>query len=385
MSTNTGKSKKDDLPTSEYEDWEFEILDPVPPYSPEELLKIVDVLESPETKAALQKAVQDLGSSAYSIDISFNNVAEGLRKAHTQGTQAQRQQLQTFADNWAVHHKEYTCLLWESRRIAGHARVIANDFAGDFLSLMDTSDMTLSEKKAEIQAYRKQLDEDTKKSSDLSQRFNDLRKAVENFGDDMAEFLSSCRDIPAALQIAARKVATLKQEISKLDTALSWSIGISLGTAGIALAAIVLGVLCPPLWIFPASIGVLSARVSANVYKQRRMKKDKVAELGKQQMQLEERIRGLEGMDKIYATLDPMKSDIELIKKKLAVFGQIWQLIHVDLNAVEKGLELATNTAGVAMFKRRLQTTSKVYALLADTLYQYETNVHIQRIGKLED
>ncbi|KAI6143110.1 hypothetical protein BKA82DRAFT_4188374, partial [Pisolithus tinctorius] len=302
---------------------------------------------------------QDLGSSAYSIDISFQYVAEGLRKAHTQGTQAQRQQLQTFADNWAVHHKEYTRLLWESRRIAGHARVIATDFSGDFLSLMDTSDMTLSEKKAEIQAYRKQLDEDTKKSSDLSQRFNDLRKAV---------FLSSCRDIPAALQIAARKVATLKQEISKLDTAVSsWSIGISLGTAGVALAAIVLGVLCPPLWIFPASIGVLSARVSANVYKQRRMKK---------------RFRR---NGQIYATLDPMKSDIELIKEKLAVFGQIWQLIHVDLNAVEKGLELATNTAGVAMFKRRLQTTSKVYALLSDTLYQYETNVHIQRIGKLED
>ncbi|KIK23713.1 hypothetical protein PISMIDRAFT_10699 [Pisolithus microcarpus 441] len=122
-----------------------------------------------------------------------------------------------------------------------------------------------------------------------------------------------------------------------------------------------------------------------NAYREHKQKQRKLIELKKRQVQLEERSRGLEGMHKIHAILDPLESDIEQIRAKLAVFGQIWRLIHVDLNAVEKNLELANNSAGVALFKRRLQRTSKVYTLLADVLYQYETNAHIRKVGKLGD
>ncbi|KAI6135453.1 hypothetical protein EDD17DRAFT_1762963 [Pisolithus thermaeus] len=381
MRLSTGDSEKD---TFDYQDLEFEVLDPVPVYQQEELLKVVDdVLESPESKSALRKAVQDLGDSAYSIEICFNNVADGLRSAQVQGTQAQKKHLQGYVDNWAVHHKGYVQLLWESRRVAGHARVIANDFAGEFLSLMEATDITLIEKKAEISAYRKQLDEDAKKSSDLSQRFDGLRRAVEDFQSDVTGFLKTGRALEAQLQETVREVAEIKQRISQLDVIFSRSIRISLGTAGIALAAIALGVLCPPLSFFPIGIGAWSARIGLAAYRQRKEKQGKLAELKERQMHFEEQTRGLEGMHKIHAILDPLKSDIELIKEKLAVFGQIWQLIHADLNAVEKDLELATTSAGVALFKRRLRRASKAYALLADALYQYETNVHIQRVGNL--
>ncbi|KAI6159033.1 hypothetical protein EDD17DRAFT_1762958 [Pisolithus thermaeus] len=370
MRLSTRDSEKD---TFDYQDLEFEVFDPVPAYQQEELLKLVDhVLDSPESKSELRKAVQDLGDSAYSMEICFKNVADGLRKAQAQGTQTQKKQLQGYADKWV----EYVQLLWESRRIAGHARVIANDFAGDFLGLMDTTDITLAEKKAEISAYH----EDAKKSSDLSQRFDHLRLAVENFETDVKEFLGIGRKLEAELQEAVKKVADVKREISRLDTIFSWSIGISLGTAGIGLGAIALGVLCPTLGLFLSGIGTVSALKGANAYRQR-----KLADLEKQKAQLDKPTGSLEGMRKIHAILNPLKSDIDLIKDKLVVFGQIWQMIHTDLNAVEKGLELATNSAGVTLFKRRLQTTSKAYALLTDALYQYQTNVHIQRIGKLGD
>ncbi|KAI6019310.1 hypothetical protein BKA83DRAFT_4304087 [Pisolithus microcarpus] len=360
-SLSTGESMIDTLKRRALD---FEVFDPVPVYHQEELLQFVDdVLESPESKSALQKAVQDLGDSAYSIEICFNNVADGLRKAQAQGTQAQRKRLQEYADDWAVHHKEYADLLWASRRIAGHARVIANDFAGDFLSLMEATDITPREKKAEISAYRKQLDEDAKKSSDLSQRFDGLYRAVENFESDVMEFLKAGLALEAELQATLRKVAEIKRKISQF---LLRHIRFSLGTAGIALGTIALGVLCPPLWFIPIAMGAVSVKKGMNAYKEHKEKQG----------------RALEGVRKIHAILDPLKSDIDLIKDKLAVFGQIWQLIHADLSAVEKGLELATNTAGVALFKRRLQTTSKAYALLADALYQYETNPHIQRVGK---
>ncbi|KAI6019312.1 hypothetical protein BKA83DRAFT_4304162 [Pisolithus microcarpus] len=376
-SLSTGESMIDTLKRQALE---FEVFDPVPVYQQEELLQFADdVLESPESKSALRKAVQDLGDSAYSIEVCFNNVADGLRKAQAQGTQAQRKRLQKYAGDWAVHHKEYVDLLWASRRIAGHARVIANDFAGDFLGLMDATDVTLGEKKTEISAYRKQLDEDAKKSSDLSQRFDALRRAVENFENDVMEFLEAGHAVEAELQTTLRTMAEIKQQISQLDVTFSRHIRVSLGTAGVALGAIALCILCPPLCFVPiVRMGGVSVGRAVNAYREHKEKQGKLAELKKQQAQLE----GLEGTHKIHAILDPLKSDIDLIKERLAVFGQIWQLIHADLSAVEKDLELATNAVGVALFKRRLQTTSKAYALLADALYQYETNPHIQRVGK---
>ncbi|KAI6019311.1 hypothetical protein BKA83DRAFT_4304134 [Pisolithus microcarpus] len=383
MSLSTGDSVVD---TSVYQDLEFEVHDPVPPYPPEEWLQFADdVLESPEGKSVLQKAVQDLGDSAYSIDTSFISVADGLRKAQAQGTPAQKDQLQGYVDIWAALHKEYVHLLWDSRRIAGHARVIAQDFAGDFLSLMAATDITLDEKKAEILAYRKQLDEDAKKSMDLSQRFDELHKAVENFENDVIEFLKTENELELELLEAGKTVAEIKQRISRLDSTISLSIGIALGAAGIALGSIVLGVLCPEIWAIPIGMGALSVRMGMNAHSENKQKKRELIELKKRLVQLEERRRGLEGMHKIHAILDPLKSDIERIREKLAVFGQIWRLIHVDLNAVEKNLELANNSSCVALFKRRLQRTSKVYTLLADVLYQYETNAHIRKVGKLGD
>ncbi|KAI6000047.1 hypothetical protein EDD15DRAFT_1883453 [Pisolithus albus] len=374
---STGKSMIDTL---KRQSLDFEVFDPVPAYHPGELLQFADdVFESPESKSALRKAVQDLGDSAYSIELRFNSVADSLRKAQEEGTQAQRKRLQEYADNWAVHHKEYVDLLWASRRIAGQARVTAKDFAENFLNVMEASDITPREKEEEISKYRKQLDEDAQKSSDLSQRFDGLRRAVENFENDVMEF-SKGHALEAKLQATLKNVAEIKQKISQLD--LLRSIRFSLGTAGIASGAIALSVLCPPLWFIPITMGAVSVKKGMDAYKEHKEKQGKVAELKKRQVQLEEQTRDLGGLHKIRAILDPLKSDIDLIKEKLAVFGHIWQLIHADLSAVEKGLGLATNAAGATLFKRRLRTTSKAYALLADALYQYETNPHIQRVGK---
>lgn len=206
---------------------------------------------------------------------------------------------------------------------------------------------------------------------------------MENLENDVIEFLKTGHALEVELLEAGRKLAEIKQKISQLDVAFAWSIGIALGTAGIALGAIVLGVLCPHLWVFPAGIGGTCVRRAMIAYRKHKEKQGQLTELKKRQVQLEEQTRGLDGMHKIQSILDPLKSDIERIKEKLAVFGQIWQLIHADLNAVEKDLELATTSAGVALFKRRLRRASKAYALLADALYQYETNVHIQRVGNL--
>lgn len=65
--------------------------------------------------------------------------------------------------------------------------------------------------------------------------------------------------------------------------------------------------------------------------------------------QLEEQEKAMKGIRKIDTILDPLKSGMELIKEKLVVFGKIWQLIHTDLNKIERCLELATSSAGARM------------------------------------
>lgn len=213
---NAESLKENTTPASESLELAFEFHDPVPPYHPasEEVLKVVnDTIKSPQAKSELQKAIRDLGDSAHSIEVCFNNIADDLRKAQMQGTDAQKQQLKTFANNWAICHKEYVRLLWESRRVAGHARATANDFAGDFINLMTASNVTLPEKKQEIQAYRKQLQEDVKKSSNLSQGFYDLRNAADQFQRDVLAFLRPDHKLESRVETLKDNLGKIRREI----------------------------------------------------------------------------------------------------------------------------------------------------------------------------
>ncbi|KIK23708.1 hypothetical protein PISMIDRAFT_678938 [Pisolithus microcarpus 441] len=384
---NTESPKTNKTP-SKSQELAFEVHDPVPPYHPasEEVLKVVnDTIKSPQAKSELQKAVKDLGDSAFSIEVCFNNVADGLHKAQRQGTTAQKRQLKTYADNWAVHHKEYIRLLWESRRVAGHARATANDFAGDFINLMTASDITLAEKKQEIQAYRQQLQEDVKKSSNLSQGFYDLRNAVDRFQDDVVTFLRSRNELETQVQNLRVNLDKIKKEISQLTRRGFLDATALVGLGGVAAGGVAIGVLCPLLWIGAAVAAYKTDRKGMDIIHTVRERNAKTAELARLEKQLEQQRAAMEGMQKIHTILDPLKSDMELIKEKLVVFGKIWQLIHTDLNEIERCLELATSSAGARMFRTRLETVSTIYHALADALYQYETNVHVQNVAKLSD
>ncbi|KAI6143070.1 hypothetical protein BKA82DRAFT_4187951 [Pisolithus tinctorius] len=370
---------------SKFQELAFEVHDPVPPYQPasEEVLNVVnDTIKSPQAKSELQRAVRDLGDSAYSIEVCFNNVADGLHEAQRYGTEAQKQEVKKFSDQWKIHHKKYIHLLWESRRVAGHARATANDFAGDFLNLMAATTLTLPEKKEEIQAYRKQLQDDVKNSSNLSQSFYDLRNDVDRFQGDIVPFLQSGRQLESRVENLRMNLETIKQEISGFAFLNAAAV---VGLGYVSAGGIAIGILCPLLWIGAAVAMHNAVGKSMEIVQTIRDRNAKTAELTRVQEELEEQRQAMEGMLKIQTILDPLKSDMELIKEKLVVFGKIWQLIHADLNEIERSLELATSSAGAKMFQSRLRTVSTIYRALAEALYQYETNAHIQNVAKLRD
>ncbi|KAI6118480.1 hypothetical protein EDD16DRAFT_1585084 [Pisolithus croceorrhizus] len=349
---NAESLKENTTPASESLELAFEFHDPVPPYHPasEEVLKVVnDTIKSPQAKSELQKAIRDLGDSAHSIEVCFNNIADDLRKAQMQGTDAQKQQLKTFANNWAICHKEYVRLLWESRRVAGHARATANDFAGDFINLMTASNVTLPEKKQEIQAYRKQLQEDVKKSSNLSQGFYDLRNAADQFQRDVLAFLRPDHKLESRVETLKDNLGKIRREIDRLTKRGFLDATALVGLGGMAAGGFAVGVLCPLLWIGAAVFAYRTFRKGADIVRTMRERKEKTAELEMMENQLEEQEKAMKGIRKIDTILDPLKSGMELIKEKLVVFGKIWQLIHTDLNKIERCLKLATSSACARM------------------------------------
>ncbi|KAI5993769.1 hypothetical protein F5J12DRAFT_962914 [Pisolithus orientalis] len=377
LTFDTGHPKKKAISSFKLEELALEDRDPVPPYPTEHeaLTTINDILNSPQAKSELRTAVRDLGDSAYSIEVCFKNIAEGLQKALRGVTATQAQDLERFIAEWSVHHKTYNTLLWESRRVAGHARATAKDFSDNFLTLMAATDVTLDEKKEEIEAYRQYLQEDVKKSANLSQSFYDLREAVKQFQDDLMGLLSSGQALEQEVQEIMANIDKLTREISELTKKAFLSsnskAGLSIAGAGV----LALSVICPPLFNKQRE-GIASDVRDVNAKKE---------ELKLQQELLVERQSSLEGMRKARTILDPLKSDMELIKEKLVVFGKIWQLIHADINAIETDLTSATKGARVRLFRIRLKTMSSTYTALADALYEFETNVHVQNVTVLGD
>ncbi|KAI5987990.1 hypothetical protein F5J12DRAFT_866316 [Pisolithus orientalis] len=362
----------------------------VPPYHPPsvEVLNVInDTLRSPQAKSELQEAIKNLGDSAHTVEVCFNNVADCLHRAQRQGTEAQALELMGYAEKWVVHRKEYIRLLWESRRVAGHARVVADDFAGNFMNLMAATDVTFAEKKKEIQAYRNQLQEDAKESSNLSQGFYDLKNVVERFQDDVVGFLQSRGELETQVQDLRANLDKIKKDISRLTwRAFFGAADLIGGVVASGLAGVfAVGVLCPLLWIGIALEAYKAVTKGAGLVQIILERKAKTAELETLRKLLEQQMKSAEGMRKIHTVLDPLKFDMEMIKEKLVVFGKIWQLIHTDLNEIERSLDLATGGAGTQLFQTRLDAVSTIYHTLADALYQYETNVHVQNVAELED
>ncbi|KAI6138675.1 hypothetical protein EDD17DRAFT_1770910 [Pisolithus thermaeus] len=406
---NAESLKESTTPASE--ELAFEVHDPVPPYhlASEEVLKVVnDTIKSLQAKSELRKAIRDLGDSAHFIEVCFNNVADDLCQAQMQGTDAQKKQLRTFANAWAIHHK--VNFPWSTFASCGNRVALPDmlvqlqmvnevfsplsppvsyffvlNFAGDFIKLMNASDVTLPEKKQEIQAYRKQLQEDVKKSSNLSQGFYNLRNAVDRFQRGVLEFFQSGDELESQVQTLKENLDKIRKEIDRLTKQgfLDATALVSLG--GVAAGGFAIGVLCPFLWIGAAVFAYRTFRKGADIVQTMRERKEKTAQLEKMEKQLEEQQKALEGIRRVHAILVPPKSRMELIKEKLVVFGKIWQLIHTDLNEIERGLELATSSAGARMFQRRLETISTIYHALADALYEYETNVQVRNIAELKD
>ena len=82
----------------------------LPPYEPgpnpvptdQKVLDIVtETVSSPEGKTALRKAIDDLGDSAFSIEVCFTNVARGLASALAKtSTPDLKHDIQQFQEEW---------------------------------------------------------------------------------------------------------------------------------------------------------------------------------------------------------------------------------------------------------------------------------------------
>ena len=230
---------------------------------------ITDAVSSPAGKNALQKAIDELGDSAFSIEVCFTNVARGLANAvAVASTQEQREAILQFQGEWdqyrkvvahtmltrTFHNSEsqtYIDLLWSSRVVAGHARTAAKG-RRTFLKLrvklrppqtLRRTSLASSRTKALAFRIRKrkfkaivrsvdlqqvdlpedcsdlflaqQLAEDIKNSQNLSQGFLDLQTNVTEFQERVSVWLQGCEKIEQRVEQLLVDIETTNQAIKK--------------------------------------------------------------------------------------------------------------------------------------------------------------------------
>ncbi|KAG6373019.1 hypothetical protein JVT61DRAFT_7073 [Boletus reticuloceps] len=345
---------------------------------------IEKTLNSEVGQSALHAEIEKLGDSAAGVEICFRNVARGLEKTlEVVTTDHQKADMQRFKQTWDGHHKTYVKLLWQSRRVAGHARVIATDFAGDFLSVIREEKYSVAQKKKEIATYREELQRDRKSSQELSQGFLDLQSAVVEFQADLLQYAARTDELRKDVERLMKDIQELQVQLTKWTKATLLSAVVTLGLGAAAAGALAVGAICPPLWV-GAAYGAFktykNGRECLNKYhKRREVSKD----LNEKKEILAGHQRSLEGLEKISTILASVDSDIDFIQEKLGIFAQIWTFVHADLNEIEKQLDRASQTEIEDYFTKKIQAVSTVYKSLARALYWYETNVHIQKLHTL--
>jgi len=298
-------------------------------------------------------------------------------------TDLQKADMQGFKKTWDGHYKTYVKLLWQSRCVAGHARVTAIDFAGDFLSVIKEVKYSVAEKKKEIEIYRKELEHDKQNSQDLSRSFLDLQSAVVAFQADFRQYAARVDKLSVEVEELIKEIQKVGVQLTELTKATLLSATATLGLAAAAAGTLAIGVICPSLWERAVSGLCETCKNGIECLNQFNHRRAVSKDLYKKKEILADRQRSLEGLEKIPIILATLDSDMDFVQEKLGIFAQIWSFIHADLNEIEKLLDRSSQMELQGYMKKKIQTLSTVYKTLARALSLYETTVHIQEVHAL--
>ncbi|KAK7683299.1 hypothetical protein QCA50_013561 [Cerrena zonata] len=356
-----------------------------------------DTCLTPEKKTELLAQVKKLSEDTLSIDASFDDISRrlaNLREANIPDKFVT--DIQRLSTAWEGLHSTYSDLLWQSRDVAGDARVSADDFSQIFISeVLMNSQVSLIEKQAAIQEYRETTEKDKKKAMDMVDGFKRLGNRVDVFCKDWEDIIQHnhlhrffwrhrhCEEQIAELTTTVRSMKVKIVAMSLAVGVVAVAAGVlalffvidgnaeALGTAGVGTIILTRSPLSVINSILPQLLAIPADLMFKGLRTQIADRKSKVEKIEKLKVERDSDEGGLR--------------DIKNIVSKLNGIASVWSCITADLKEIEGQIRNATlNTQHQeywrAAFNKRLATIQENYANLGEIFREYQIAVNLDHI-----
>ncbi|KAH8101810.1 hypothetical protein BXZ70DRAFT_77521 [Cristinia sonorae] len=351
---------------------------------------IATTADSHASESELLDEINKMAGAAAEVDKSFGDVSKlFLNVRNGMSSPAVKADMRKLEDRWNAHHQKYKSLLWRSRQVAGKAQAAADDFARDFVLFLGEDGESIEVKKREIHNYIEVLKKDEQASEDMAQGFADLRTNIVNLVADWRGLVKKynidaisarIEKLKSEMDTLAHTLADLNAKISQLSIALS----MTWGFFGVITSLCVFA----PVWGFNTLIlqygGYDYIQLWLDLNKATKERDDVSRKYVSKIIEYILALPELLQVQELQGTLQKSEGDIDNIITRLAGFAKVWAMIRTDVQAISEKLDYVVGTESDRLFKSRLNSTAKLYALLGKALYRYQiiiTDSHPAFVG----
>ncbi|KAK7689844.1 hypothetical protein QCA50_006483 [Cerrena zonata] len=310
----------------------------------------------------LIEQVQRLRSDIGSIYASFENVSRNLAIVSTTLSANFADDVTRLQASWNSIRQSFRKIIWDSKDLAGSARVAVNDFNLFMETVLHDHTIPLVQKRQEIAAYRNSISNHKDASRDTTDRLQNLCLQLDIFGQEWQKLMN--RHKLYHIFARFRKHAEMLSEVDAQLGQLKFKIIIlhvvfaALTAAGTALTIVSLvhGHFDPTMiQILPISKAWKKARKAVFEWAEKKKRREVL------ERELED-IKNNVGLE-----------DIRNIAIKLGAMGTIWTSIVADLGQMENIIDLVIQDSGAGKsLSERLEIIQYSYSKLDHVFYQFQ-------------
>lgn len=301
-------------------------------------------------------------------------------------------------------HKAFLDLFWYSKKVAGSAQAVADDFARVFVPMMSRDDIDNDDKLEEIPGYLEKLERDEAKARYLAHQFATVSADIKQYADPQYGIAAHFRETTAQL---GTDLTQLSSDIEAMDNALK-EIHMKLAFAGGLTAGAVLPKMtllggkavipwtatstgavslvggCSFATVIGAIVGVgiaiFGAKILTSMYTEQRQElKNAVRERDTKQFVHSSFIR-------LDTESTRAQKDLMKIAKNIEVFVSIWANIRAEVQSYCERLrwQCSGETRSDLLSTERAKMTREQYAKLSRYLEAYQkavTETEMKMVG----
>ncbi|KAG6375764.1 hypothetical protein JVT61DRAFT_2614 [Boletus reticuloceps] len=350
------------------------------------LWDLTDVAPELPAEEVLRLEIERLCTATLIIDQAFYDVGRKLSDVSKEQNKSVDlyNTCQTLETQWRGHHTTYKDLLWRSRKFAGEAQAVVDDFRELVLPALRDQTRTLSEKKEIIREQLEVLQRISQPSQNLCQEFLDFGRALDTY---IAEFSSAVEGLTIGEQ--SEKVDGLRERLHSARDAmeavsrelreLGWKFAADVAVTGIAL----LLAFVVPTWWATLVCGTGFAIKFKDVARSRprffgAWRRFDLAATEHEAIKAEyERERAcLNQMVKLESAFHNSRPLVQEVTTKLGLFASVWAAITADIRKLKISLECAEDAAS-PLFILRVQRLERMYGDFSQALRHYQVTVRL--------